>query len=64
LFRINPGNIGSDQKVREVVAAAKHHGISIRIGVNAGSLEKDLQVKYGEPTGRHCLSQRCVILIS
>jgi (E)-4-hydroxy-3-methylbut-2-enyl-diphosphate synthase len=34
-------NIGSDQKVREVVAAAKHHGISIRIGVNAGSLEKD-----------------------
>ena len=54
-MRINPGNIGSDQKVREVVAAAKHHGISIRIGVNAGSLEKDLQVKYGEPTGQALL---------
>jgi (E)-4-hydroxy-3-methylbut-2-enyl-diphosphate synthase len=39
----------------EVVAAAKHHGISIRIGVNAGSLEKDLQVKYGEPTGQALL---------
>jgi len=50
-LRINPGNIGSDDKVREVVAAARHHGISIRIGVNAGSLEKDLQKKYGEPTG-------------
>lgn len=50
-LRINPGNIGSDDKVREVVAAAKHHGISMRIGVNAGSLEKDLQKKYGEPTG-------------
>lgn len=50
-LRINPGNIGSDDKVREVVAAARHHGISMRIGVNAGSLEKDLQVKYGEPTG-------------
>jgi (E)-4-hydroxy-3-methylbut-2-enyl-diphosphate synthase len=54
-LRINPGNIGSDQKVREVVAAAKHHGISIRIGVNAGSLEKDLQKKYGEPTGQALL---------
>lgn len=50
-LRINPGNIGSDDKVREVVAAARHHGISIRIGVNAGSLERDLQKKYGEPTG-------------
>ena len=49
-LRINPGNIGSDDKVREVVAAARHHGISMRIGVNAGSLEKDLQKKYGEPT--------------
>lgn len=54
-LRINPGNIGSDDKVREVVAAARHHGISIRIGVNAGSLEKDLQVKYGEPTGQALL---------
>jgi (E)-4-hydroxy-3-methylbut-2-enyl-diphosphate synthase len=54
-LRINPGNIGSDDKVREVVAAARHHDISIRIGVNAGSLEKDLQVKYGEPTGQALL---------
>jgi (E)-4-hydroxy-3-methylbut-2-enyl-diphosphate synthase len=50
-LRINPGNIGSDSKVREVVAAARHHGIAIRIGVNAGSLEKEIQKKYGEPTG-------------
>ena len=50
-LRINPGNIGSEAKIREVVAAAKHHDISMRIGVNAGSLEKDIQKKYGEPTG-------------
>ncbi len=50
-LRINPGNIGSEKKIREVVASARHHGIPIRIGVNAGSLEKDLQLKYGEPTG-------------
>ena len=42
-LRINPGNIGNDQKVKEVVAAARHHNVPIRIGVNAGSLEKDLQ---------------------
>ncbi|MEC9433084.1 MAG: flavodoxin-dependent (E)-4-hydroxy-3-methylbut-2-enyl-diphosphate synthase [Pseudomonadota bacterium] len=48
-LRINPGNIGSDAKVREVVQAAKDHGCSIRIGVNAGSLERDLLEKYGEP---------------
>lgn len=54
-LRINPGNIGSDDKVREVVAAARYHGISMRIGVNAGSLEKDLQKKYGEPTGEALL---------
>ena len=48
-LRINPGNIGSDAKVAEVVAAARHHGVPIRIGVNAGSLEKALQQKYGEP---------------
>ncbi len=54
-LRINPGNIGNDDKVREVVAAARHHGISIRIGVNAGSLEKDLQLKYEEPTGEALL---------
>ena len=49
-LRINPGNIGNESRIREVVAAAKDRGIPIRIGVNAGSLEKDLQKKYGEPT--------------
>lgn len=49
-LRINPGNIGSDEKVRSVVASAKEHHIPIRIGVNGGSLEKDLLEKYGEPT--------------
>ena len=49
-LRINPGNIGSKEKVREVVAAAKDRGIPIRIGVNAGSLEKELLEKYGKPT--------------
>ncbi|MDD3764794.1 MAG: flavodoxin-dependent (E)-4-hydroxy-3-methylbut-2-enyl-diphosphate synthase [Nevskiales bacterium] len=48
-LRINPGNIGNDRKVAEVVACAQHHGIPIRIGVNAGSLESELQEKYGEP---------------
>ncbi len=49
-LRINPGNIGREDRVRAVVNAARDHGIPIRIGVNAGSLEKDLQKKYGEPT--------------
>jgi (E)-4-hydroxy-3-methylbut-2-enyl-diphosphate synthase len=49
-LRINPGNIGRDDKVREVVACARDKGIPIRIGVNAGSIGKDLQRKYGEPT--------------
>ncbi|EAT11686.1 flavodoxin-dependent (E)-4-hydroxy-3-methylbut-2-enyl-diphosphate synthase [Bermanella marisrubri] len=49
-LRINPGNIGREDRVRAVVDAAKDKGIPIRIGVNAGSLEKDLQKKYGEPT--------------
>jgi (E)-4-hydroxy-3-methylbut-2-enyl-diphosphate synthase len=48
-LRINPGNIGSAERVREVVSAAKANGCAIRIGVNAGSLEKDLLEKYGEP---------------
>jgi (E)-4-hydroxy-3-methylbut-2-enyl-diphosphate synthase len=48
-LRINPGNIGSRDRVREVVQAAKDHGCSMRIGVNAGSLEKELMEKYGEP---------------
>lgn len=48
-LRINPGNIGNAERVREVVKAAKDHGCSMRIGVNAGSLEKHLLEKYGEP---------------
>lgn len=48
-LRINPGNIGSPERVREVIKAAKYNGCSIRIGVNAGSLEKHLLDKYGEP---------------
>jgi (E)-4-hydroxy-3-methylbut-2-enyl-diphosphate synthase len=48
-LRINPGNIGDAKRVAEVVRAAKDHGCSIRIGVNAGSLEKHLLDKYGEP---------------
>ena len=48
-LRINPGNIGSPDRVREVIQAARDHGCSMRIGVNAGSLERDLLEKYGEP---------------
>ena len=48
-LRINPGNIGSAERVREVIRAARDHGCSMRIGVNAGSLEKHLLEKYGEP---------------
>jgi len=48
-LRINPGNIGSDERVREVVNAAKDYGCAMRIGVNAGSLEQELLEKYGEP---------------
>ncbi len=49
-LRINPGNIGREEKVREVIAACKDRGIPIRIGVNAGSLGKELMRKYPEPT--------------
>ena len=48
-LRINPGNIGDEVRVREVIKAARDHNCSIRIGVNAGSLERDLLEKYGEP---------------
>lgn len=48
-LRINPGNIGSEERVREVVKASKERGIPIRIGVNSGSLEKSLLQKYGKP---------------
>src|SRR5690554_6508721 len=49
-LRINPGNIGREKRIQAVVDKARDLGIPIRIGVNAGSLEKDLQKKYGEPT--------------
>ncbi|SNR42858.1 flavodoxin-dependent (E)-4-hydroxy-3-methylbut-2-enyl-diphosphate synthase [Puniceibacterium sediminis] len=48
-LRINPGNIGSKERVRDVIQAARDHGCSMRIGVNAGSLERHLLEKYGEP---------------
>jgi (E)-4-hydroxy-3-methylbut-2-enyl-diphosphate synthase len=60
--RLNPGNIGSEERVREVVRAAQDAGIALRIGVNSGSVEKDLLEKYGFPSAeamvesamRHC----------
>ena len=48
-LRINPGNIGKESKIKEVINAALDNNVPIRVGVNAGSLEKDLQKKYGEP---------------
>ena len=51
-IRINPGNIGSDDRVKAVADACKARGIPIRIGVNAGSLEKHILAKYGHPTAR------------
>ena len=49
-LRINPGNIGREDRIKAVIQCAKDKGLPIRIGVNAGSLEKELQRKYGEPT--------------
>lgn len=49
-LRINPGNIGNESRIRSVVDCARDNNIPIRIGVNGGSLEKDIQQKYGEPT--------------
>ena len=49
-LRINPGNIGNEERIRQVVDCARDRNIPIRIGVNGGSLEKDIQEKYGEPT--------------
>lgn len=49
-LRINPGNIGSEDRIREVVKAANYYGVPIRIGVNSGSLEKDILNKYKRPT--------------
>ena len=49
-IRINPGNLGGEEKLKKVVDAAKHHRVPIRVGVNSGSIEKDLLKKYGYPT--------------
>ncbi|HWQ58721.1 MAG TPA: flavodoxin/ferredoxin-dependent (E)-4-hydroxy-3-methylbut-2-enyl-diphosphate synthase, partial [Clostridia bacterium] len=49
-LRINPGNIGSAERIKRVADCAKAHGVPIRIGVNSGSLEKELLAKYGAPT--------------
>ncbi len=49
-IRLNPGNIGSDERVRKVVEVAKHYGVPIRVGVNSGSLSKDILKKYGHVT--------------
>ncbi|MAI42679.1 MAG: flavodoxin-dependent (E)-4-hydroxy-3-methylbut-2-enyl-diphosphate synthase [Candidatus Azotimanducaceae bacterium] len=51
-LRINPGNIGNQNRVKEVISSAKHNDIPIRIGVNAGSLGKDLLRKYKEPSAK------------
>ena len=49
-LRINPGNIGDKKKIKEIILAAKNNGCAIRIGVNSGSLEKDILEKYKEPS--------------
>ncbi|AWB68216.1 4-hydroxy-3-methylbut-2-en-1-yl diphosphate synthase [Saccharobesus litoralis] len=54
-LRINPGNIGNEQRIRSVVDCARDKNIPIRIGVNGGSLERDIQEKYGEPTAEALL---------
>ncbi|MGF1763879.1 flavodoxin-dependent (E)-4-hydroxy-3-methylbut-2-enyl-diphosphate synthase [Aliivibrio kagoshimensis] len=54
-LRINPGNIGNEARIRSVVDCARDNNIPIRIGVNGGSLEKDIQLKYGEPTAEALL---------
>lgn len=59
-IRINPGNIGSNEKVKQVVDACKQKNIPIRVGINAGSLEKDLLAKYGAPTAE-ALSESAVL---
>jgi len=48
-IRINPGNIGSEERVKEIVKCARDHSVPIRVGVNAGSLEKEIEYKYGGP---------------
>ena len=50
--RINPGNIGDDDRVRQVIQCCKQHNVPIRVGVNSGSLEKEILAKYGHPTAQ------------
>ena len=50
--RINPGNIGDDDRVRQVVQCCKQNEVPIRVGVNSGSLEKNILAKYGHPTAQ------------
>jgi 4-hydroxy-3-methylbut-2-en-1-yl diphosphate synthase (EC 1.17.4.3) len=61
-IRINPGNIGKEEVVRDIVQEAKRKGVAIRIGVNSGSLEKDLLEKYGYPKAE-ALFERCYALV-
>ena len=61
-LRINPGNISREERLREVISKAKDLNIPIRIGVNAGSLGRDLLRKYGEPNAKRLLSLRCEML--
>ncbi len=58
-IRINPGNIGDDARVREVADACRRRGIPIRIGVNGGSLEKEILAKYGAPTAEALAASAC-----
>lgn len=53
-IRINPGNLGGEEKIRQVVDAAKRHGVPIRVGVNSGSIEKDLLQTHGYPNAENC----------
>lgn len=53
-IRINPGNLGGEEKIALVVAAARQHGVPIRVGVNSGSIEKDLLKKHGYPSPENC----------
>ena len=62
-LRINPGNIGKEDRVKEVISAAIDNNVPIRVGVNAGSLEKDLQKKYGEPNA-DALVESCLLYTS
>lgn len=52
-IRINPGNVGGEEKLEKVVDSAKHHNVPIRVGVNSGSIEKDLLKEYGYPTAEN-----------